>query len=215
MTGQYRETDDKELLEAVSRRDTEAFNTLYGRYNRLLYKRVYGRLENPDQSQEIMQDLWISIWEDPTFVKTNEAGSAKAFLYHYLTWRILDSIRTESFNLIAAATREPLEAVDKTLSYVHVSEEYELKELESQIESVLKNLPEQTAEIFVLHWRKGYSLKETATLLHLNERTVRQKSKEGIAMVKKLLISSDVDVASFSVIRNTATSIVLLLLSGG
>jgi RNA polymerase sigma-70 factor (ECF subfamily) len=211
MREQYSEISDKELLEAVSRRDVEAFNTLYGRYNRLLYKRVYGRLENPQQSQEVMQDFWISIWEDSTFVKTDETGSAKGFLYHYLAWRVLDSIRTENFNSIAAATCESLETVKETLSYVHVSEEYELKELESQIESVLNGLPEQTAEIFVLHRQKGYSLKEIAGLLQMNELTVRRKSKESIAVLKKMLVSGDVERASFRVIRNMATSVVYIV----
>lgn len=212
MTGQYSEINDKELLEAVSRRDVEAFNTLYSRYNRLLYKRVYGRLKNQQQSQEIMQDIWISIWENPSFVKTGEAGLAKGFLYHYLAWRVLDFIRTENFNSIAAATHEPLEAVEETLSYVHVSEEYDIKEFKSQTDSILKGLPEQTAEIFVLHWQKGYSLKEIAGLLQINERTVRRKSKESIAVMKKMLVSGDADLVSFRVIRNTATSIVYICL---
>jgi RNA polymerase sigma-70 factor (ECF subfamily) len=215
MAGQYSEVSDKELLEGVSRREVDAFNTLYGRYNRLLYKRVYGRLENAEQSQEIMQDIWVSIWENPAFVKTGEAGSAKGFLYHYLAYRVLDSIRVENFNSIAAATHESLETVEETLSYVHVSEEYELKELESQIESILNGLPEQTAEIFVLHWRKGYSLKEIAGLLQMDERTVRQKSRESIAVLRKMLVSGDVDLASFRVIRNAATSIVYILFVTG
>jgi RNA polymerase sigma-70 factor (ECF subfamily) len=215
MIGQYNELSDKELLEAVSHQDVEAFNTIYGRYNRLLYKRVYGRLENPQQSQEIMQDIWISIWERPGFVKTNEAGSAKGFLYHYLAYRVLDSIRVENFNFIAVATHESLEAVEETLSYVHVSEEYEFKELESQIESILNGLPEHTAEIFVLHWRKGYSLKEIAGLLQMNEQSVRRKSKESIAVLKKMLTSADVDWASFRVIRDAATSIVYILFIAG
>jgi RNA polymerase sigma-70 factor (ECF subfamily) len=104
--------------------------------------------------------------------------SAKGFLYHYLVWRVLDSIRKENFNCIAAATCEPLEVIEEALSYVHVSEEYEFKELESQIESILNGLPEQTAEIFVLHWRKGYSLKEIAGLLQMNEQTVRRKIRK-------------------------------------
>lgn len=185
MVEEYKKMTDKGLLEAVSRQEVGAFNVLYDRYNILLYKMVCRRLENRGRSQEIMQDLWISIWEDSGIVKTNEAGSAKGFLYHYLFWRVLDSIRKENFNFIAAATHETLESVEETLSYVHVSEECELKDLESQIESILNGLPGQAAEIFLLSRRKGYSLKETAKLLHLNERSVRQKSKESIAALKK------------------------------
>jgi RNA polymerase sigma-70 factor (ECF subfamily) len=213
MTKQNNDVADKALLEAVSRHEADSFNVLYDKYNRLLYTRVSGRLEDPEQSKEIMQDFWIRIWEDSSFVKVNTSGSAKGFLYHYLSYRVLDFIRKESFNIIAAATCESLEDVEEKLSYVHVSEEYERKEFEVQIASILNSLPEQTAEIFVLHWQKDYSLKEIAGLLQLNERTVRQKSKESIALLKELFKSGATGWASFCVIRNTASSAVYILIT--
>jgi RNA polymerase sigma-70 factor (ECF subfamily) len=202
---------DEELLESVSRQDVKAFDTLYEKYNRLLYKRVYRRLENHWQSQEVMQNLWISIWEKPSFVKTDERGSAKGFLYHYLSWRVLDSIRKEAFNCIAAANHEPLESVEDMLSYVHVSEEYEFKELELQIDYILNGLPEQTVEVFVLHWRKGYSFKEISNLLSMDEQTVRRKSKESISVLRRMLVDGKIDRTSFRVVRDTATSIIYIL----
>lgn len=207
----YKDRTDKELLTAISARNTEAFSVLYDRYNRLLYKRVYGRLENQEQAREVMQELWISIWENPSFVKTDNAEAAKGFLYHYLSYRVLDAIRKEHFNAIAAATHESLEQIEEELSYVHVSEEYDIKELQSQIKAILKELPGQTAEIFVLHWQNGHSLKETAELLHLNERTVRQKSKEGIAILKKMVENGDIDSVSLQVVRNATTVVVYIL----
>jgi RNA polymerase sigma-70 factor (ECF subfamily) len=179
---------DKELLHAISGQDVESFNVLYGRYNRLLYSRAYSRTGKSRESREIIQDVWINIWENPSFVRTNSDGMAKGFLYHYLSYRILDFFRKEKFHLfhfIDISTCTSPEEIEEQLSYVHVSEEYENRELESQIRSVVNSLPEQTAEIFVLRWRKGYRLKKIAELLHLDERTVRQKSKESIAVMKR------------------------------
>ncbi|MGC3977462.1 MAG: sigma-70 family RNA polymerase sigma factor [Paludibacteraceae bacterium] len=202
---------DGELFEAISRQDIDAFNALYGRYNRLLYKRVYGRLEDAVQSQEIMQDFWITIWTKPDFVKTADDGSAKGFLYHYLAYRVLDAIRKENFKRIASATHTPLEQLEEKLSYLHVSEEYEIKELEVLIDAALRDLPGQTAEVFILHWRKGYSLKETADLLHLNERTVRLKSKESIAALRRMIENGDIDATSFKIMRDTSLVIVYVV----
>lgn len=206
------EIADNELLKAISLRDVYSFNTLYHRYNRLLYKRVYGRLENPDQSQEIMQEFWVTVWTKPDFVKTTESGSAKAFFYHYLSYRVLDCIRKTNFNIIATSNCESLQEVEEELSYMHVSEEFEIKELELLIDSILKDLSGQTAEIFVLHWRNGYSLKETAQILKLNERTVRQKSKESIAILKKMIERGEIDSASFKVVREMSTVVVYVIL---
>lgn len=195
-----------------SHQNADAFNVLYDRYNRLLYKRVYGRLEDPIQSQEVMQNFWVTVWTKPDFVKINAEGSAKGFLYHYLSYRVLDAIRNENFKVIATATHESLEQVEEKLSYLHVSEEYEIKELDAIIDTVLKDLPGQTAEIFILHWRKGYSLKETADLLHLNERTVRLKSKESIAILKRMIASGEIDASSFRVVRDASMVVVYIIL---
>jgi len=203
---------DQELLEAISHKNAKAFNELYNRYNKFLFKKAYIRVQNTTQAEEIMQEFWIDVWQYPTRMKWNENGEAKGFMSNYLLFRILDSVRKESTNIMAAESKVSLENIENELSYSHVLEEYDIKELETVITEILKELPAKSAEIFMLHYRDGYTIKETADMLQINERTVKYKSKECISALKKILESEENDITSFAVVKNVSSCVVYILL---
>jgi len=64
----------------------------------------------------------------------------------------------------------------------------------------------------MLHYRDGYTMKETADMLQVNERTVKYKSKECISTLKKILESEDNDITSFTVLKNASSCIVYIIL---
>lgn len=202
---------DQELLEAISHKDVNAFNQLYHRYNKLLFKKACIRVQDIVQAEEIMQDFWIDIWKQPSRIKSNQDGEAKGFLFNYLFFRILDFIRKEGVNVIALANNETLERVENELSYTHISEEYDIKELETVISGILKELPGKMDEIFMLRYRDGYTIKETAEMLNINERTVKYRSKECIAALKKIMEKEGIDITSFKVLRDVSSSVVYIV----
>ena len=172
---------DQELLEAIARKDANAFNYLYRKYNKSLLSKARFRIQDTELAEGIMQDFWIEVWIQPSKIKCNADGDAKGFLSNYLLFRVLDFYRKESMNVIALAKHETLDSVENKFSYTHVSEEYDIKELGSVIDSILKDLPDKMGEIFMMLHRDGYTIKETAKILNLNERTVKYKSKQAIA----------------------------------
>jgi RNA polymerase sigma factor (sigma-70 family) len=203
---------DQELLEAISHENVSAFNELYNKYNKVLFKKAYMRVQNTIHAEEIMQEFWIDIWEHPTKIKWTQDGDTKGFMSSYLLFRILDSVRKESANVMASESNVNLENIENELSYSHVSEEYEIKELETVINGILNELSEKSAEIFMLHYRDGYTMKETANMLQVNERTVKYKSKECISTLKKILESEGNDITSFTVLKNASSCIVYIIL---
>lgn len=203
---------DKELLEAIARKDVNAFNCLYRRYNRLLFNKACFRVQNTEQAEGIMQDFWIDIWTQPLKIKYNPDGNAKGFLSSYLLFRLLDFYRKESLNVIALVNNETLESVENTLSYSHVSEEYDIKELELVINGILKDLPDKMSEIFMLLHREGHTIKETAEILNINERTVKYKSKQCLDTLRKIMEKEGIDAKSFKVIRDVSSSVIYIVL---
>jgi RNA polymerase sigma factor (sigma-70 family) len=204
---------DQELLEAISNEDVNAFNELYSRYNKFFFKKTYMRVQNTLRAEDIMQEFWIDVWKYPTKIKWNQEGDAKGFMSSYLLFRILDSFRRESLNVMSSEKKVSLDNLENELSYSHVSEEYDIKELETVILEILQKMPEKSAEIVLLHYRDGYTIKETADLLHMNERTVKYKSKECINALKEILESKDKkDATSFTVVKNVSSCVVYILL---
>ncbi|MDR2130208.1 MAG: RNA polymerase sigma factor [Odoribacteraceae bacterium] len=178
---------DRELLEAIARKDVNAFNSLYHKYNKLLLEKAYLRLRDIARTEEVMQDFWIDIWTQPDRVKYGPDGDARAFMLNYLLFRVLDFFRGESANAIALANSKTLESVENELSYAHVSEEYDIKELESVIQDVLKDFPGRTGEIFMMLHRDGYTVKETSQILKINERTIKYKVKQALDALKRIM----------------------------
>ena len=60
--------DDVQLLGRIARRDREAFSQLYDRYARVLYSTLFRVLNNPEEAQDLLQDVFLQIWDKaPTY----------------------------------------------------------------------------------------------------------------------------------------------------
>lgn len=202
---------DQELLEAIARKDVNAFNCLYRKYNKILLNKARIRIQDTELAEGVMQDFWVEVWVQPSKIKCNPDGDAKGFISNYLLFRVLDFYRKESINVIALANLETIESVENEFSYTHVSEEYDIKELESVIEGILKDFPDKMGEVFMMLHRDGYTIKETAEMLKMNERTVKYKSKQAIAALKKMMEKEGMDAKSFKVVRDVSSSVIYIV----
>lgn len=202
---------DQELLEEVARRNHKAFESLYEKYNKILFRKCYARVKDVTKAEETMQNLWIDVWEHPERIKYDADGNAGVMLSNYLYFRVLDMHRKESADIIAQINNVPLESIESELSYVHVSEELDIQNLEEVITNILNELPGKKAEIFMMLHRDGYTVKETAKKLNLNERTIRAHSKQSLSILKKEIKKEFSDTKKFKVIRTASSSVVYLI----
>jgi RNA polymerase sigma factor (sigma-70 family) len=206
---------DRELLENISLRKQDAFNELYEKYNKMLFRRCLARVKDKAKAEELMQNLWIAIWEKPSRIKVNEEGSAESMLCNYLFFRILDMYKRESTDAIALINNVSLEIVENKLSYSHVSEELDIKDLEKIIVGILNELPGKQAEIFMMLHRDGYTVKETANKLKLHERTVRAHSKESLSILRKEIEKEFFNAKKFKIIHEVSSSVIYIVFLAG
>ena len=176
---------DKELLEAIALKDEQAFNTFYDRYEKLLYKWAYNRTGDINLTNEITQNFWIKVWSEPALIKTDDKDSARNFLLHHYTYRMFDYLKSSYFKLIGGETRKDIDEIDAVMPYTHVEEEFNFKEVNNIINSILEMLPEIDREVITLIWQEELSIKEISRYLKIDERTVHYKSKDGISFIKK------------------------------
>lgn len=202
---------DKGLIEAISRKDNAAFNTFYNKYYRLLYEWAFKRTKDLELTDEITQNFWMSLWEEPRIIKTDANGSANKFLLHHFTYRMLDFLKSSYVKTLTDTDRISFEELENELSYTHVSEEYDIKEFESVLNDVLKGFPDKMGEIFIMLHRDGYTIKETAEMLKINERTVKYKSKQAIDALKKIIEKEGMDAKSFKVVRDVSCSVTYIV----
>ncbi|MBB4034805.1 RNA polymerase sigma factor (sigma-70 family) [Dysgonomonas hofstadii] len=202
---------DKELIEAISRKDEVAFNIFYNRYYRLLYKWAFRRTCDLELTDEITQNFWITIWVEPKIIKTDTKGSANKFMLHHFTYRMLDFLKSSYAKTLSDADKISFEKLENELSYSHVAEEYDIKEFESVINEILKGFPDKMGEIFMMLHRDSYTIKETAEILNINERTVKYKSKQAMDALKKIMEKEGMNAKSFKVVRDVSSSIIYIV----
>lgn len=64
VTSQEEDLDyEKELLVKTGQGDRIAFNELYDRFSGVLYSTAYKVLNNQDDAQDVLQDVFVQIWE--------------------------------------------------------------------------------------------------------------------------------------------------------
>ena len=180
------EQSDALLLEKIADQDMEAFNLLYLRYKELFRNWTLKKTKDQDITHEILQNFWINVWTDPQKIKTNNQQSAKSFLFHVLNFRILDYYKSAYARSYANGEDFP-DKIVRDISYSHVIEELELKEISAAIDFILDSQPERVKKIFRLRWTENYSYKEMAEALNISERTAREQFNWSMNLVRKKL----------------------------
>jgi len=179
--------DDKELLDAIGRKDCNAFLAFYKRYARLLQMWALKRTGSKDLTEDISQNFWIIIWTNPAIIKIGDNGSAKDYLIRYFSYRMLDYIKSAGAQILGNELKL-METVE-SLSYTHVFEELETNEIHDLINKVIGSLPDLTRDIFDLLWEKDYSVKEAALKLNVSEKVVRTNYNKTINALRNQLMS--------------------------
>lgn len=177
---------DKQLLEAILRKEESAFNELYDRYWRLLYQWTFSRVKNREMVQDVLQIFWMQVWEHPQVIKTDSKEVARSFLLHVLSFRILDYLKSAESRLAGDENSE-IEKTSDLVAYTHILEELEVKDLHKEIDRILDTLPEVARKVYILRERRNLSVKETADKLLISEKTVRNNLSLVFVAIRKQL----------------------------
>ena len=173
---------DKELLELIAKNDSFAFNRLYNKYWRLIYRWTSNRISDHEAVKDLLQNYWADIWSNPAIIKTDRNGSAKTILLGFISYRILDFFKKK--NLFTSGNQENSGREDsEKLSYTHVFEDIEIREAHQLINKLLGEMPALSRQVYILRDRENYSVKEIAQKLSVTEETVRRK----LALTRKSL----------------------------
>ncbi len=178
---------DKELISSIGFKNKTAYNTLYNRYWEDLYAYVFAKIKDHDVTQDLLQEFWIKIWKDPSFVLTNEKQSAKGFFCKFLNFRILDYYRSVHNEMILL-DKEKQTSIEQ-MGYTHILEEISLQDINELIQQVVNDLPPGIKHIALLR-SQGYSVSETARILSVKEKTVRNKYSLAMSKIRDKLKSS-------------------------
>ena len=166
---------DTLLLLQLQQGDKSAFNILYNKYWEQTFSNAYKRLGDEDQSKDIVQEIFVSIWVN----RHNLINNLPAYL--------CIAVRNQVFKLTAK---------NKNLSpYLDVFENIAAKdemtdsnllwrEFYRSYEAVLSKLPPKRQQIFRLRFHEDVPTKTIANQLQISRKTVQNQLGKAIEQLR-------------------------------
>jgi RNA polymerase sigma-70 factor (ECF subfamily) len=157
---------DLELLEAIRQNDEEAFAELFRRYWKKVHAMAYPRVRSEEVTAEIVQDLFISLWDKRA---THSIKHLPSYLYTAVKNKALNYMEAQMVrkNYWDYCRKFFLDRDNATENTV------EFDELMEAIETGLQHLPEKSKKVFRLNRLEGRSIPEIADALNLSEKAIQ------------------------------------------
>lgn len=169
---------DEYLIAAIGESDYRSYNRLFERYYVRLCQYVYSLLTNKDDAEDVVQELFLSLWKNRTKIEIRE--NASAYLYKMAKHLTLNYLRTQN-----RYTSLPENQEQGSLCY---EENFlEADELRLALYDCVDRLPERSREVLLLHRIEGLKQKEISEQLTISIKTIKNQIWASLQRLKKCL----------------------------
>ena len=158
--------DDEQLVRLLTENDETAFSEIYSRYWKPLYISVQNILHDTDPSQDVVQEVFISLWQRR---HTAQIENLKAYLFQAVRFQVFKYIRADKAQ---ASFYERLAVVSKE---IQEQDPLLYKEMQALIVTMIATLPDDQREIFLLHRTEGLTYSQIAEKKNISIKTVEKK----------------------------------------
>ena len=174
--------NDKNIFNDIARGNKKSFEILFKAYYSPLVVYAQNYLENFEEAEEIVQELFYNLWNKRNIIEINQ--SIKAYLYNAVRNNCYDYLKHQKVKQqYAKHVANTGNSKDQDNSNELIS-----KETSQLILDAIEDLPEKTRHIFKLNRFEGLKYREIAEKLDISPKTV--ENQMGIAL-KKLRVSLD------------------------
>lgn len=178
----YQAYTDFDLIALLKADDVRAFDTLYARYFGKLYNHAYEKLHDRFLAQEVVQDLFVSFWQNRHKIEVHT--SLASYFFVAIRYLIINQFKKQMIY------EQKLARMAQTQSPMtdEINEWLDLQDLQTDYQAALKQLPEKCGEVFTMS-RNGATNKEIAEALNISPKTVEQHITKALRTLRYLLHS--------------------------
>jgi RNA polymerase sigma-70 factor (ECF subfamily) len=180
------ESSEESYTIRLKNEDQSAFRELYTIYGKRLYNFAYRFLKNKEQSEEIVQESFLSLWLNRN--KLKEEYPIGPYLFTIGRRLTLNSLRQ------AATSKESLEKLWRSITYLHNEAEEQIlfNDLQEFAAAAFNNLPRQQQLVFRLSREEGLSYDEIAERLQISRNTVKNHLVAALKNLRIQFTQSDI-----------------------
>ncbi|WP_206614404.1 sigma-70 family RNA polymerase sigma factor [Chitinophaga barathri] len=167
--------EDIELIKRIGEDDHQAFTALYDRYWDRLYASAYFHLKDAAAAEELVQDVFVTIWQKRRELVIQSLQPYLAAMLRYAIYRHLDSSRRRREHLRKVADAAPL---------TQAPEEIDEKLLLEMVGRLSDQLPEKCSLVFRASKLQDRALGEVAREMGISLKTAEAHLSKALKSIR-------------------------------
>ena len=176
---------NSDLILLIQKDDQVAFYNLYERYCRRLYGFVFRYIKQKEDAEEIVQEVFVKIWESRNKIDAYSSFESFLFTIAYNTTISLLRKRTSEKKYL-----EHLQSLQHPDDLPDLIDEIHFNELNERVQLLLNELTPRQKEIYHLSREEGLSHDEIAKKLDISVNTVKKHMVNTLAFLKSQIDSN-------------------------
>jgi RNA polymerase sigma-70 factor (ECF subfamily) len=175
--------EESRIIQALNEGCERALRYVYDKYSGRIYFLAMKFLKSPEQAQELVQDVFLKLWEKRT--ELDKDRPIEAWLYTVARNRVINQFKKMA--------REQVKRVSQPVAEerLQAAEEADGRILEREtsylLQEAIRRLPEKQREVYTLARLEGYSRMEIAEQMQISALTVKTHMSRAVISVKNFL----------------------------
>lgn len=161
--------DDQLLIERLLNDGERAFDCIYDLYWKQLFQYTYRRLQSEDMAKDMVQEVFISLWNKKDTLKLT--SSLSAYLFSILRFKLINHYHA---NEVRSQHALHVNLHDHPFGN-NIDQRVHVNEMNNLLSSSLQKLPCKMKEIFELSRISGHSTRQISEQLNISEQTVKNQ----------------------------------------
>ena len=174
-----------QLIKKLREGDHHAYKFIFDHHYALMGAIAYEYVEDYYISQNIVEDVMMSIWEkrEQLIIST----SVKSYLLTSVHNKCIDYLRSRSREAEVFSLESEIGSSSCYIPDQEMFEQIVSSELEKKIEEIIQSMPEECKKVFLLSRYGNKSYAEIANELNISVNTVKYHIKKALSLFREEL----------------------------
>ena len=171
---------DSETIKRFKADDMSAFDIIYRKYSKKLYRFAYSIIKDKPDAEGIVHEVFIKVWEKRN--KIDEYLSFESYLFTITYNTTISFIRKKAKE---NKYIEYMKSLQNPSIQSNIIPEIEYKELKEKSEKIIGLLPSRQKQIYKLSRGEELTYKEIAAKLNISINTVETHMERALKAIRK------------------------------
>lgn len=156
--------------------EQKVFEQVFNTYSKTLRNFIFFKCGNQDQSDDLVQDAFVKLWNNCSKVPFEKA---KSFLYTVANNSFLNEVAHQKVKL------KHQKALVNDVDHENPEFKYREKEFQEELNRAIANLSEKQREVFLLNRIEKKKYREIAEMLDISVKAVEKRMHAALLSLRK------------------------------